>query len=338
MLDIPAALMAGAAVLSKPSEITPLTWIEVVRAWQEEVGAPDVLGCATGAGETGAAVVDAVDMVQFTGSVRTGRAVAARAGQRLIPCGLELGGKDPMIVLADADLERAARAAVWGSCIFSGQGCSAVERVYVEAPVYDRFVELVTEGAETLRQGTVRGEPGVTDIGAMSCEEQLRIVQRHVNEAVAAGARALTGGNPLDGPGWYYPPTVLVDVDESMAVMREETFGPVIPVVKVADAAEAVRCANDSEFGLCGSIWTIDRGRGRILADQVEVGAICVNDVCTTNFHLGLPSGGWKNSGIGARFGGAAGIRKYARPQAVLTLREEPPAEPHWYPVLPPER
>ncbi|WP_181779999.1 aldehyde dehydrogenase family protein, partial [Pseudonocardia pini] len=335
MLDIPAALMAGAAVLSKPSELTPLTWAEAVRGWRE-IGAPDVLGIATGDGATGAAVVDVVDFIQFTGSVRTGRAVAARAGERLIPSSLELGGKDPLIVLADADLDRAARAAVWGACVFSGQGCSAVERVYVEDAVYADFVARVVDWAGRIRQGTVRGEPYVTDIGAMSSEAQLRIVEEQVDAAVAAGARALTGGARLQGPGWYYPPTVLVDVTDDMAVMREETFGPVVPIARVADAAEALRRANDSEFGLSGSVFTADRERGSALAAQVEVGAICVNDVCTTNFHLSLPSGGWKSSGIGARFGGAAGIRKYTRAQATLTLTESGAAEPHWYPILPP--
>jgi acyl-CoA reductase-like NAD-dependent aldehyde dehydrogenase len=335
LLDIPAALMAGSAVLSKPSELTPLSWGEAVRGWQE-IGAPDVLGIATGDGGTGAAVVDQVDMVQFTGSVRTGRAVAVRAAERLIPCGLELGGKDPMIVLADADLERAANAAVWGSCVNAGQGCSAVERIYVEAPAYDEFVRRAVEVTESLRLGTDRTEPLTVDVGAMSSEAQLKIVERHVADAVAAGARVLVGGSRAEGPGWYYRPTVIVDVTPDMDVMREETFGPVVAIQRVADVDEALRLSNDSAFGLCGSVWTGDRERGIALASQVEVGAICVNDACVTNFQLDLPSGGWKDSGIGARFGGADGIRKYTRARAVLSTLAEPATEPHWYPFGPP--
>ncbi|MCB8914161.1 aldehyde dehydrogenase family protein [Rhodococcus rhodochrous] len=332
MLDIPAALMAGSAVLSKPSEFTPLAWAEVVRAWQEEVGAPDVLGIVNGGAEIGEAVVDSVDMVQFTGSVRTGRAVAVRAATRLIPCGLELGGKDPAIVLADADLERAVNGVLWGACVNTGQGCSAIERVYVEAPIYDRFVEMIVDKAKELRLGTDVAQPLTRDVGSMATRAQLEIVERHVADAVAAGARVLVGGSRAEGPGWYFEPTVLVDVDHTMSVMREETFGPVVPIMKVADADEAMRLANDSEFGLCGSIWTGDRDRGIALGRRLEVGALCVNDACVTNFQLDLPSGGWKNSGIGVRFGGASGILKYTRPRAILSTLEEPATEPHWYP------
>lgn len=332
MLDIPAALMAGCAVLSKPSELTPLTWLEVVRGWNQDIGAPDVLGCVTGAGATGAAVIDAVDMVQFTGSVRTGRLVAARAGERLIPASLELGGKDPMLVLADADLDRASSGAVWGAFVNAGQGCIAVERAYVEAPVYDEFVAKVVAKTMQLRQGTDNERPFTAEIGAMSSPAQLGVVEQHVQDAVARGARVLTGGQRAPGPGFYYPPTVLVDVDHTMAIMREETFGPVLPIMKVRDAREALRLANDSDFGLSASVWTRDRDRGEQLASEIDAGGICVNNVCMTNFQLPLPSGGWKDSGIGYRFGAAAGIRKYTRPQAIVSERIDLKSEVHWYP------
>jgi len=335
LLDIPAALMAGCAVLSKPSELTPLTWLEIVRGWREDLGAPDVLGVVTGGGATGAAVVDSidsVDMVQFTGSVRTGRAVAAQAGARLIPFSLELGGKDPMIVLADADLERTANGAVWGSFVNAGQGCIAIERVYVEAPLHDAFISAVVAKTEKLRQGTDTDAPFTADVGAMSSEAQLAIVERHVADAVAKGARVLTGGMRLPGRGFYYPPTILVDVDHTMDVMRDETFGPVLPIMKVADAEEALALANDSAFGLSGSIWTKDKAKGADLADRLEVGGVCINNVCMTNFQLPLPSGGWKDSGVGYRFGTAGGIRKYTRPQARVTELIEPRTEAQWYP------
>lgn len=332
MLDIPAALMAGSAVLSKPSELTPLTWLEVVRGWREDLGAPDVLGCATGGGAVGAAVVDLVDMVQFTGSVRTGRMVAARAGERLIPCSLELGGKDPMIVLADADLERTTNGAVWGAFVNAGQGCIAVERVYVEAPIFEEFVSAVVQKTEALRQGTDVDQPFTSEIGAMSSEAQLQIVERHVEDAVGRGARVLTGGTRVPGKGLYFPPTVLVDVDHSMEIMREETFGPVMPIMRVDDAESALRLANDSDYGLSGSVWTKDRAKGDAIARRLEVGGVCVNNVCMTNFQLPLPSGGWKDSGVGTRFGGANGIRKYTRAQARVSERIEPATEVQWYP------
>ncbi|MVU80765.1 aldehyde dehydrogenase family protein [Nocardia sp. ET3-3] len=335
LLDIPAALMAGCAVLSKPSELTPLTWLEVVRGWREDIGAPDVLGCATGAGTTGRAVVDAVDMVQFTGSVRTGRAVAARAGERLIPCSLELGGKDPMIVLNDADIERTSGGAVWGAFVNAGQGCIAIERAYVEAGIYDDFVREVVSRTNALRVGTDIDAPFTADIGAMSSEAQLAIVERHVDDAVAKGAKVLAGGKRKPGPGFYYLPTVLVDVDHTMDIMREETFGPVLPIMKVPDAESALALANDSAFGLSGSVWTKDRRKGEALAERLEVGGGCVNNVCMTNFQLPLPSGGWKDSGIGARFGAAGGIRKYTRAQARVSERVEAKSEAHWYPFTP---
>lgn len=332
LLDIPAALMAGSAVLSKPSELTPLTWLEVVRGWREDLGAPDVLGAATGLGSTGASVVDLVDMIQFTGSVGTGRRVAARAGERLIPSSLELGGKDAMVVLADADLERSSNGAVWGAFVNAGQGCIAIERAYVEAPIYDEFVKAVVAKTELLRVGTDTEQPFTSEIGAMSSEAQLKIVQRHVEDAVSRGARVLTGGERLPGPGFYFPPTVLVDVDHTMEIMREETFGPVIPIMKVRDADHAVALANDSAFGLSGSVWTKDGTKGEAVAQRLEVGGVCVNNVCMTNFQLPLPSGGWKDSGIGSRFGGAAGIRKYTRGQARVSERIEPKTEVQWYP------
>jgi len=335
MLDLPGALFAGCAVLTKPSEFTPLAWQECVRGWREDVGAPPVLACATGLGETGAAVVDAVDMVHFTGSARTGRQIAMRCAERLIPCSLELGGKDPMIVLADADLERAANAAVWGGFTNSGQICVSVERVYVEEPVYDEFVSLVLAKTSALRQGFDEvGTPVTCDIGAMATEAQLAIVERHVEDALAKGAKALTGGRrKADGPGLYFEPTVLVDVDHTMDCMREETFGPTLPIMRVADEEQALALANDSAYGLSGSVWTRDRARGERVAGRLQVGGVNINNVFINLFQLPLPQGGWGESGLGARLGGPNGLRKYCKQQAVVSERAAAKTEVHWYPA-----
>jgi acyl-CoA reductase-like NAD-dependent aldehyde dehydrogenase len=330
-LDAVAALAAGAAVLLKPSEVTPLSAVEFVRGWTE-IGAPPVLTLATGYGDTGAAVIANVDFVQFTGSTATGKKVAVGCAERLIPYSLELGGKDPALVLADADLDRAANGIAWGGMYNSGQVCVSVERVYVEAPVYDEFVAKLTENVRRLRQGQ-DDRNFAFDVGAMATSAQRDKVQRHVDEAIAAGARALTGGKPT-GTGTFFEPTVLVDVDQSMSCMNEETFGPTLPVVKVADEAEAIRLANDSVYGLSATVWTGDKERGERIARRLDVGAVNINDAISNAFAYDIPMGGWKHSGVGTRLGGATGILKYCRPQAITSPRIATLAkEPLWYPV-----
>jgi NAD-dependent aldehyde dehydrogenases len=323
------ALQAGAAVVIKPSEFTPLGLIEVIEAWKKEIGGPGILDCVQGTGETGGALVDEVDFIQFTGSDRTGRKVMARAAETLTPVSLELGGKDPMIVLSDADLDRAANAAAWGGMMNSGQICISVERIYVEEPVYDEFVAKLTAEVGKLRQGA-DGRGFGKDVGAMTSPNQTAIVEDHVDDALASGARALTGGKRVEGPGDYFEPTVLVDVDHSMKVMRDETFGPVVGVMKARDAEEALRLANDSRYGLSGSVFG-ERERAERVARRVECGAVNVNDVLVNYLASDVPMGGWKESGIGYRHG-EPGIKKYCRTESIVITRFGGKREPTWYP------
>jgi betaine-aldehyde dehydrogenase len=323
------ALQAGAAVMVKPSEFTPLGLDEIVRAWKEELGAPDVFDCVHGTGETGGALVDEVDFVQFTGSDRTGRRVMARAAETLTPVSLELGGKDPMIVLDDADLDRAANAAAWGGMFNSGQVCLSVERIYVEEPAYEPFLGRLVEQIGALRQGPDGRTPG-SDVGAMTSPNQIGVVEEQVEDALAKGARALTGGKRVDGKGDYFEPTVLVDVDHSMKVMREETFGPVVGVMKVRDSEEAVRLANDTRYGLAASVFG-EKGRAERLGRRIECGAVNVNDVIANYAAVDVPMGGWKESGIGFRHG-EYGIKKYCRPESIVVARFGGKREPTWYP------
>ena len=324
------AMMAGNTVILKPSEVTPLSALLMVEMMRE-CGLPEgVFQVATGDGSTGAALISQVDCVMFTGSTRTGRLVMRAAADALVPCYLELGGKDPMIVCADANVERAANAAAYWSMNNAGQVCISVERCYVEAPVYDEFVAKVTDTVSGLRQGAPTGV-GTVDVGAVIFPPQMDIVDEHVRDAVAKGARVLTGGHGHSEHGRYYEPTVLVDVDHSMKCMREETFGPTLPIMKIENAEEGVRLANDSDYGLQASVWTSDVDRGEALARRVQAGVVCVNDAQVNYSALNLPMGGWKASGIGTRHG-SAGIRKYTKVQSLLVTRWALTHEPYMFP------
>lgn len=325
-----AAFAAGNAVVFKPSDVTPLATL-LMQECMREAGMPDgVMQVATGRGETGAALIDKVDYVMFTGSVATGKKIAAKASETLTPFSLELGGKDPMIVLKDADLERAANGAVFWSMANGGQICQAVERVYVEAPIYDEFVNKVVEKTKALRQG-VPGEAGSCDIGAVTFGPQLDIIKDHMQDAVEKGAKVLVGGHEGPGPGRFFEPTVVVDVDHTMKLMTDETFGPVLPVMKVQDAEEALRMANDSRYGLNSSVWTKDVAKGEALAARVQAGSTCVNDAVSNYAAQELPFGGVKESGIGVRHS-AAGIRKYCNAHAILVTRFAMKRELYWFP------
>jgi acyl-CoA reductase-like NAD-dependent aldehyde dehydrogenase len=324
------ALAAGNSVILKPSEITPLTSLKLAEGLRE-CGIPEgVFQVATGLGGTGAALVDEVDMIMFTGSTATGKKVMQKAAETLTPVSLELGGKDPMIVLADADVERAANTALYYGMFNGGQTCISVERVYVEEPVYDEFVAKVTEKARALRQGD--GPSGSVDVGSMTFPPQVDIVERHVEDAKAKGAKVLVGGSRGEHEGGYwYEPTILVDVDHTMSAMTEETFGPTLPIMKVRDEEEAIKMANDSPYGLGASVFGRDTRHAEAVARRVEAGAVCVNDALINYSALELPMGGVKASGIGSRHG-AGGILKFTQNQAVLVTRFATKKDPHMYP------
>jgi acyl-CoA reductase-like NAD-dependent aldehyde dehydrogenase len=249
-----------------------------------------------------------------------------QAAEKLTPVTLELGGKDPMIVLADADLERAANAAVYYGMGNSGQTCISIERVYVEDAAYEPFVAKVVEKTRQLRQG-VPGGAAQVEVGAMTFPPQVDLVEEHVNDAVERGATVLIGGHRRPGAGSFFEPTVLTGVDHTMKVMTDETFGPTLPIMRVRDDEEAVRLANDSRYGLDASVWTSDAEKGERIARRIESGAVCVNDAVVNYLAIEVPFGGMKESGIGTRHG-AGGIRSTAAPQSVMVTRSHPSGGP----------
>jgi acyl-CoA reductase-like NAD-dependent aldehyde dehydrogenase len=293
-----------------------------------------VFAVAPGAGETGSALVDETDFIMFTGSTATGQKVMERAARTLTPVSLELGGKDPMIVCADADVERAANAAAYYGLNNAGQVCISVERVYVEEPVYDEFIKRLTETVKGLRQGPPAGA-GEVEIGAVTHPPQIEIIERHIQDAKDKGASVLTGGRRKQtASGRFFEPTVMVGVDHTMSCMTEETFGPTIPVMRVADTEEAIRMANDSVYGLQASVFTKDVAKGEAIARRLQCGAVCLNDAQVNYMVFDAPMGGWKTSGVGSRHG-AGGIRKYCRTQTIVLSGFMPKKDLHMFPYKP---
>ncbi|MGI9106607.1 MAG: aldehyde dehydrogenase family protein [Pyrinomonadaceae bacterium] len=302
--EVVMSLMAGNGVVLKPSELTPFVGLKIAEVFRRAQLPEGLLTVVTGDGATGAALVEAagIDKIMFTGSVATGRRVAEAAARRLIPCVLELGGKDPMIVCADADLEAAAQGAVWGAFANAGQACASVERCYVDEKIAEPFTTRVVEMTRALRQDV--GTGANVDIGAMSSERQRDIVEAHIRDAVAGGARVLVGGGRgKHAKGSFHEPTVLTDTNHTMELMSEETFGPVLPLMTFETEEQAVRLANDSPYGLTASVWTRDIARGRRLAEQLEAGTVMVNEVLYTHGIAQTPWGGVKLSGIGRTHG-----------------------------------
>jgi acyl-CoA reductase-like NAD-dependent aldehyde dehydrogenase len=318
--EIVLALMAGNAVVLKPSELTPFTALKIGEIFKQAKLPDGLLEIVTGDGSTGTALVEAgVDKVMFTGSVATGKRVAEAAAKHLTPVVLELGGKDPMIVLEDANLANAARAAVWGGFANAGQACASIERCYVHESIAKQFTELVVEETRKLEQGPPTGE--AVDLGSMTNERQLRIVEDHIQDAVERGARIETGGRRVENSGgWFHEPTVMTNVNHLMEVMRDETFGPVLPIMTFKTDEEAVGLANDSIYGLTAAVFTSNIARGRKLAEHIDAGTVMVNEVVYTHAIAQTPWGGVKQSGYG-RTHGRLGLLELVTPQHIHTNR-----------------
>lgn len=351
------ALMAGNTVVIKPSELTPLVGLKIGEIFGKAGLPENVVQLITGDGRTGAALVEAApDKIMFTGSVATGKKIAAAAAENLTSVVLELGGKDPMIVFDDANLELASSAAVWGAFCNAGQSCSSVERLYVQEGVADKLTKLIVEKTRVLKQGS--GDDEDVSIGAMSSERQLKIVEDHVNDFRENGAKIETGGSrnadtlvrnegeartKLAASGnadkgvrvpLFYEPTVISGATNEMLGMQEETFGPTLPIATFKTEEEAIRLANDSEFGLTASVWTKDYAKGKRVATQIEAGSVCVNEVLYTHGIGQTPWGGFKNSGRG-RTHGQIGLMELVQPQHIHVNRFAILPDAWWFPYSP---
>ncbi|HZQ69114.1 MAG TPA: succinic semialdehyde dehydrogenase [Terriglobales bacterium] len=307
-----AALVAGNAVVLKPSEFTSLVALEL-QSLLRRAGVPeDLFQVVLGDGATGAALIASdIDKLIFTGSVGTGKRIAQAAAARLLPVVLELGGKDPMLVLEDADIDVASSGAVWGAFVNAGQTCLSVERCYVHRKIYDQFLDACVRKTKQLRQGNGMSEE--VDVGPMIHDRQLAIVEKQVDEARTCGARVLAGGMRRRdlGPN-FYAPTVLADVTHDMEIMRGETFGPVLPIMAFDSEEQAIELANDSDYGLAASIWTRDRARAEKIAARLQAGTVMINDTVACFGISEAPHGGVKASGIG-RTHGRFGLEEMVR-------------------------
>jgi len=323
MIDAVPALLAGCAVVVKPSEVTPRFIAPVVAALTQVPELAAVLAVVVGAGPTGQAVVDAADCVCFTGSVATGRKVAVQAAGRLIPAYLELGGKDPLIVLEGADLDRATDAALRGSVLSTGQACQSIERIYVHRAAHGAFLQRLVEKAEAARLNW----PDITvgEIGPIIFDRQADILASQIADARGRGGRVLTGGEiETHGGGRWLRPTVIADATHDMAVMREETFGPILPVMAFDTIDEAVALANDGEYGLSGAVFARTLEEAEAVGRRLEAGAISLNDAALTSIFYEAAKQGFKASGLGPSRMGEDGYRRFLRRQALIANTAAP--------------
>ncbi len=327
-IDTIPALLAGCAVIVKPSEIASRFVAPLMTAIKAVPDLCDVLAFVEGGGETGAALIEYVDLVCFTGSVATGRKVAEAAAKRFIPACLELGGKDPAIVLASANLELATSAILWGSVVNTGQSCLSIERIYVAASIFEEFVDRLVTKAEHLSLAYPMVESG--EIGPIIAERQAAIISDHVLDAIDKGAVVHCGGKvEVKDGGWWCRPTVLTQVNHSMKVMTEETFGPMMPVMPFSTVEEAINLANDTMYGLSAAVFAEEQ-EALAVARQINAGAISINDAGLTALIYEGEKNSFKYSGLGGSRMGAAALTRFMRKKAFLVKTNSAP-DPWWF-------
>lgn len=318
LIDSIPALLSGASVLLKPSEVTP-RFIEPLQAALDQVDElKDVFKIITGGAETGIALIDHVDTVCFTGSVPTGRKVGVHAARNFIPAFLELGGKDPAIVLADAELENATNAILRGSASMTGQACQSLERIYVHNSIIDDFVSMLVQKSEQTHYNWPDLNSG--QLGPLIFAAQADKITEQLNDATQSGATIHCGGKveKHDGGCWIGP-TVVTGVDHSMSLMNEETFGPIMPIMPFSSLEEAIALANDSEYGLSGAVFSSDADVAESLATQMNVGAVSINDASLTAFVHDAEKNSFRLSGLGGSRMGESGLTRFLRKRAILT-------------------
>ena len=324
MIDSLAALSAGCSVLLKPSEVTPRFIEPLQRALDAVPELAAVLRIVTGGPETGKAMIEQVDAVCFTGSVKTGRQVSQQAAACFIPAFLELGGKDPAIVLPDADIPLAARAIIRSAIGMTGQACQSLERIYCHESIAEPLTEELLAQLKVLSLTCT--EDGAGDIAPLIFERQVETIQAQIDDALEKGATCLLGGEPVQAGGIWYPPTLLTNVTHDMLIMQEETFGPVIPVVIYGDVEEAVALANDSTFGLSAAVFSADADAAKAVAERLQVGAISINDASLTGIVNDVEKNSFRFSGMGGSRMGPAGLTRFLRKRALLIQTGEPAA------------
>lgn len=329
MVPVISAIAAGNSVILKPTEVTPMVGKCMEKIFKEAGLPEDVVQVAHGGKELGAELTKGKpDYIFFTGSVRTGKIIQAQAAEDLIPTTLELGGKDPMIVMDDANLDRAAKGAVWGAFTNSGQVCMSVERLYVHKNVYNPFLEKLKIEAGKLTQGTDAN----ADVGSMTFPQQLDTIRAHVDDALKNGAVLETGDAPENWDGsMFLKPMILTNVTQDMKIVQEETFGPILPILQFESEDEVISLANDSNYGLNASVWSGDLTRAERIASQLVSGAVLINEVIITAGNQTLPFGGTKQSGIG-RYHGEIGLRIFCHEKAVMVDKGQKTSEIQWYP------
>lgn len=329
LTSILAAYVAGNAVILKPSEVTPLKGV-IEKLMAVDPLLEQSVFIAYGSGVTAQRLIDERPAkIFFTGSARTGKRILSQAADKLIPVDIELGGKDQAIIFDDVNLQRAVSGVLWGALTNAGQSCSSVERIYVQAGIYDQFVEQLTTEAKRLVVNA--GDTGNADIGGMTVDFQLDIVRKQVDDARNKGAKIHCGGEVLHNNDLFYLPTVITQTTADMTLIKEETFGPLLPVIKFTTEDEVIKLTNATEFGLSASVWSHDKTRAERVARQLECGAVSINNVMLTEGNPALPFGGCKASGYG-RQKGAEGLLGYTRSKSLLIDADSAKIEANWYP------